>query len=236
MFWWKGAVESMRYFRIKNWEKFQHYSERNPPWIKLYNNLLDSYEFSQLSDASKGHLVAIWLLASRSKNKLPWDEKWLATKISASSKINLTQLLQFGFIEEIQALPSTESDASNTLANCEQNACLETETEREGEKTLSGKPDEKTQLKQNAREILSFLNTKTGRLYRPVEANLGLIESRLKDGIGFQDLKSLVAKKCREWLPDEKMSAYLRPATLFNKTKCEQYVGELYREEVPHGV
>src|SRR5687768_18068275 len=52
-----------------NFESFQHYKDRAPPWIKLYNELLDDYEFGQLPDASKMHLVAIWLLASRSDRK-----------------------------------------------------------------------------------------------------------------------------------------------------------------------
>ena len=24
---------------IPNWEKFQHYTDRNPPWVKLYTEL-----------------------------------------------------------------------------------------------------------------------------------------------------------------------------------------------------
>jgi len=26
--------------RVKNWGKFQHYKDRNPPWIKLHRGLL----------------------------------------------------------------------------------------------------------------------------------------------------------------------------------------------------
>ena len=53
----------MNYLRVKNWEKFQHYKDRTPPWIKLYRDLLNDYEFSCLQDASKAHLMLIWLLA-----------------------------------------------------------------------------------------------------------------------------------------------------------------------------
>ena len=31
--------------RILNWEKFQHYKVRRPPWIKLHHSLLDDYAF-----------------------------------------------------------------------------------------------------------------------------------------------------------------------------------------------
>ena len=61
----------MRYFRVKNFERFQHYKDRSPPWIKLYNDLLDDYAFTCLQDASKLHQILIWLVASRTGNKLP---------------------------------------------------------------------------------------------------------------------------------------------------------------------
>jgi uncharacterized phage protein (TIGR02220 family) len=37
----------------------------------------------------------------------------------------------------------------------------------------------------------------------------------------------VIAKKTREWLHDEHMTEYLRPATLFNRTNFAQYQGEL---------
>ena len=101
--------------------------------------------------------------------------------------------------------------------------------------TLSGKnPTPHSQngmpgreLRENAKAILSFLNEKTGRAYRPVETNLRLIEARLKSGASVQDCKSVCARKCRQWLTDPKMAEFLRPATLFAASKFEQYLGEM---------
>lgn len=90
-------------------------------------------------------------------------------------------------------------------------------------------------IREKAREVLAFLNTKAKRSYRPVEANLELIVARLKSGVEVQEFKSVIAKKCREWLGDAKMSLYLRPATLFNKTKFEQYLGELIQDPEGEG-
>jgi hypothetical protein len=124
------------YFRVVNFDKFQHYKDRTPPWIKLYNEILDDYEFSCLQDASKLHLVLIWLLASRTDNKIPLDSEWIGRKISATETVDLDVLLKAGFIEKIeenQQLQEAEQDASDTLADCKQSACLETETEGERE-------------------------------------------------------------------------------------------------------
>ncbi len=82
-----------------------------------------------------------------------------------------------------------------------------------------------------ASQVLEFLNEKTGRSYRPVKANLELIQARIREGASVQDLRAVVAKKCREWSGDEKMAQYLRPETLFGARKFAQYVGELVKVE-----
>jgi uncharacterized phage protein (TIGR02220 family) len=56
---------------------------------------------------------------------------------------------------------------------------------------------------------------------------LKLITARLKTGASVADCRQVIAKKTREWQGNPKMDEYLRPATLFNATKFEQYVGEL---------
>ena len=97
-------------FSVKNWDEFQHYKDRNPPWIKLHNHLLDDYEFEMLGDAAKGHLLCIWMLASRTKNEMILDDKWITKKIGASTKVNLEALISSGFL-------IVEHDASTPLHN-----------------------------------------------------------------------------------------------------------------------
>jgi hypothetical protein len=48
----------------KNWEKFQHYKDRSPAWIKLHRSLLDDYQFHCLPVASRALAPCIWLLAA----------------------------------------------------------------------------------------------------------------------------------------------------------------------------
>jgi hypothetical protein len=50
----------------KNWDNFQHYKHRSPPWIKLHKNLLDDMAFQRLPIASKALAPMLWLLASES--------------------------------------------------------------------------------------------------------------------------------------------------------------------------
>lgn len=103
---------------------------------------------------------------------------------------------------------------------------------------MSGKPDaaQKTRKRrETAKAILAFLNDKAKKNFRPVPANLETIEARLKEGATEQELRQVVARKARDWLTDETMSQYLRPATLFNRTKFAQYQGELVTLEDDNG-
>lgn len=72
--------------RVKNWNEFQHFKDRTPPWIKLYRYLLDDPDWHELSDRDAKLLIMIWLVASEDKNKkgnLP-DLKKLAFRLRIS--------------------------------------------------------------------------------------------------------------------------------------------------------
>ena len=126
----------MEFFKIKDWDEKQHYRDRAPPWIKLYNHLLDDYEFGGLQDASKLHLMLIWLLASRNNNRLPFNARWIKQRIGVESAVDLDELVEFGFIElepsESRTLQEVEQVASKVLQTVEHVA--DTEREREGER------------------------------------------------------------------------------------------------------
>lgn len=93
------------------------------------------------------------------------------------------------------------------------------------------KTKEQKKYNEDAKEVLLFLNKVTGRNYRLEKTNLSLITARLKSGISVEDMRSVIAKKRREWIVDPKMSIYLRPKTLFNAINFEQYLGELINLE-----
>ena len=97
--------------RIRNWDKYQHYKNRSPSWIKLYNTLLDDLDFSRLDEANQRHCIFLMLLVSSlAENKLPISAnithtlriataEWLSRRIDARSEINLEALLKSGFLE-----------------------------------------------------------------------------------------------------------------------------------------
>ena len=109
----------MKYLRIKNWNKFQHYKDRQPPWIKLHRSFFDDYEISCLQDASKLHLILIWLFAAQNDGKIPEDAIFLQKKLGLAKPPDLEPLINSGFL--IMEQPASTviaeglQDASNLL-------------------------------------------------------------------------------------------------------------------------
>lgn len=83
-----------------------------------------------------------------------------------------------------------------------------------------------------ASEIIDYLNQKAGTHYRTnVKKTCDLIKARMNEGFTVDDFKKVIDNKCDDWLKDERMSAYLRPVTLFG-TKFESYLNEKHAESV----
>lgn len=88
----------MEYLMIRNWGKYQHYSNRNPPWIKLHNSLLDDYEYGCLQDDSKLLLISLYLVAAKCNNCIPNDPEWIQQKAMLKKRVNLEPLISSGFL------------------------------------------------------------------------------------------------------------------------------------------
>lgn len=82
---------------VKNWNAFQHYGKRNPPWIKLHRAILDDYAFCALPDTAKGHLMLLWLYASQNNGQIPHDAAFLERKLSITA-LDIDSLIGQGFL------------------------------------------------------------------------------------------------------------------------------------------
>lgn len=102
---------------VVGFDRLQHYKDRNPPWIKLYGDLLDNYDFCCLQDASKWLALGLMILASKNGNRIPADPRWIASKLSCTvAKIDLQPLVIAGLITmEQDASEVLEQDASKVL-------------------------------------------------------------------------------------------------------------------------
>ena len=75
--------------------------------------------------------------------------------------------------------------------------------------------------------IISILNSVLGTKYKiSSKKTIDLIQVRMKEGFTVEDFKTVIEKKYAEWGQDEKMSAFLRPETLFG-AKFEAYLNQV---------
>ena len=74
------------------------------------------------------------------------------------------------------------------------------------------------------KDILSFLNEKTGRHFKESKETERLINGRINEGYTVEDFKKVIEKKCKEWKDDSKMASFLRPSTLFAPSHFDEYL------------
>ncbi|MBD5392971.1 MAG: DNA replication protein [Lachnospiraceae bacterium] len=86
---------------------------------------------------------------------------------------------------------------------------------------------EKTPSVPPYQEIIDYLNEKTNSHYRhTTKATQRIINGRLSENFTVEDFKRVIDVKTDQWLNDKKMSAYLRPETLFAASHFESYLNE----------
>jgi hypothetical protein len=120
--------------KVKDWNKFQHFKDRKPPWIKLYRDLLDDLEWHELDPLAAKALVAIWLIASENDGELP-EMKKLAFRLRVTEKqaISIVSQLDHWLIQ----------DDINLISDCYQSDSLEIEKETYRKETETKKETEK---------------------------------------------------------------------------------------------
>lgn len=89
----------MRYLRIKNYDQYQHYGNRNPPWIKLYRCIMNDYELRMAPIASRLAYVYLLIIASETDNRIPYDCAFLSERFGYEvNELTLSPLIDSGFL------------------------------------------------------------------------------------------------------------------------------------------
>lgn len=99
-----GTIE-MKYIEINNWEKFQHYKDRRPKWIKLLIEIIDEFDengdpkkFYTLPDAAKLTFICLICFRAHFNNHIPYKSVgWLREKLGIQ-EIDLESLEGVGYI------------------------------------------------------------------------------------------------------------------------------------------
>ena len=196
-----------------------------------------------MQDASKLHLILIWLLASQRNNLLPYDPEWIKQTIHATENVDLDVLRDAGFILLKSDAPDSKDimtqDASKTLAHCLQDADTETYKSRENKdlnpivpfesKTSKKKKDWSfsnytSERQSQIKEVIEYLNSLTGSCFgfENKTSSEGL-HARLQSGESVATLKTIIENRWAAWEHKPDMREFVRPETLFAPKKFEGY-------------
>ncbi|WP_231359826.1 conserved phage C-terminal domain-containing protein [Escherichia coli] len=89
---------------------------------------------------------------------------------------------------------------------------------------VAGQPDHEVLITDQAKQVLTHLNQKTGSRYQVCKSSLENIRARLGEGFTREELVLVVDYSTAKWGEDLKMAEYLRPTTLFQPTKFPAYL------------
>jgi hypothetical protein len=108
---------------VRNWRRFQHYENRDPPWIKNYLALLHDHGYLNLTGHQRAVLHGIWLEYASARCQLAANTASLTRRLGLRvSSATLEALNDAGFIAIVASKPlaltrsqETETDVEKDL-------------------------------------------------------------------------------------------------------------------------
>ena len=173
---------------IHDWQEHQTYRKDRspPPWIKIHRRIFMSTKWARLSDAEKGQIVSLWILAADNNGNIPSDPVLLRKLAMLDSEPNISKFIELG----LMASSGRQDDVKMTPSGCQSDA-PEAEAEAEAEEKkhppASPAPDDpwkeffdeaKTVLGEEGRSLAGKLKAVVGE---PVEAFIVLDQCRDKE-------------------------------------------------------
>ena len=98
------------YIHVEGWDKFQHYKDRWPAWIKVHTDLHHRDEFLSLQPGARAVLISIWIEYAASNRQVPFDTRKLSRRFNMRvTSAQLDSLIQAGFIHVSASAPLAQS-------------------------------------------------------------------------------------------------------------------------------
>lgn len=111
----------MKYLSPKNWVNFQHYKNRNPPWIKLHRSCLMDPAFLKLDVYGRATCPMLWILASsHHEGLIPFVIEDLAVVLRVSEADCQKELKPYWIRGYLKLLKSMLATCPQMLATCKQ--------------------------------------------------------------------------------------------------------------------
>lgn len=146
-----------RWIVIPNWERFQHYSDRDPAWIKNYLSLLHKDEYLRLTGHQRAVLHGLWLAYAAAHCQLRVDTLSLTRQIGLRVSSRTLELLNHaGLVEFSASKPRAPAPARSREG--------EKEKEEETPQTPLSRKPETRDLAKRTRKARAWLKNVGGQV------------------------------------------------------------------------
>lgn len=212
----------MEYLKVHGWENHQSLRSdvKGPgPYIKVYRTLIRHHRWLMLTDAQRGHLLAIWILAADKWGKIPNSPRLVQKATGLDEEPDLELFISLGILESVND-PCTDRDRP-VNDPCPQGKYKARQIQ--GNTTPPTPPrgaGKSAPKKEDANKILEHLNETTGRRFRDTTN----IEARLKGGASVEDCIAVIDYLWAEWGGKPEMVDFVDVITPFRKTKFRGYL------------
>ena len=125
--------------RIHDWEDWQSFRKDRgaPPWIKVYRNLMSNQKWAVLSDAEKGQLISIWLVAADGGGEIPNNPTITKKICQLDEEPNFSKFVSLGLLTPTGCHGDANLSSSSSQDDAPEESRVEKrrEEERKVEKT-----------------------------------------------------------------------------------------------------
>ena len=226
----------MKFFRLRNWEKFQHYSKPRPAWLKLYTSINDmGNDWRGLKDHELGQLVRMKAHAAHNDNSLPFNPDLIQELLGLDRPVDLERFRKLGVIEVFASRSDCMSREKSRVLSREKSRLPSSEirvqrSEDRGQsketKIKSGKPDDlakkRAEIESKAEEVLQHLRSATGRKFTLTRNIIACIK---REKCTVEQCKLVIDFKASKWLGTD-MADHLNPTTPFLASHFQAYLDE----------
>lgn len=237
--------QKKRYYWLKLKENF--FEEDTIEWLEEQPNGKE-YCLFYLKLCLKSLKTEGMLVRNVGNMMIPYDPESLAKLTNSSAdtvkvamdlfhKIGLIQIMDGGeiYLSQLNELVGSETEYAiqkrlqrvkeDNVQKLSGKCRLEIELEKELEKELD---IDKEKIPYS--DIIKYLNEATNKSFKVTQKWRDLIKARWNEGQRLDDFKKVIDVKTNQWLNNQEMNKYLRPATLFGN-KFDDYLNE-YRPQV----
>jgi hypothetical protein len=156
--------------QIKDWQIWQSYrrDRGQPPWIKVHRRLMRNLKWVELSDAQKGQLVSMWMLAADHNGAIPSSHLAIQKLCHLDAPPDLNLFIEKGFLDAKATSKRRQHDAPDKIREDKK------ERAPRGAISLNGKGAEPSPEAECYRKAKELLGASSGGMVKKLISAKGL--------------------------------------------------------------